>query len=257
MSLPPGLARGARGPPPRAARGPPPRGAAPPRGAPPGGPPAIKAVSRSSKKTTTQAGPPPIRAATKSTTSSSKASSSSSSSSKNSNGQAPTGTSRSKGLTASQLDETKECFAMFDRDNDGYIVLKEVGVLMMSLGLSPTREELNSIMKKVSPSKKGHVSLEEFIRIVQSDTRKVSSGDEILEGFKIYDQMMSRQRDNGKISVKELRQVMTTFGEKLNTDEVEGMIGFASECTFNGDIDYDKFVDKMMNPNKYKGVPAI
>ena len=252
MSLPPGLARNARGPPPR---GPPrgaPRGAAPPRGAPP----AIKAVSRSSKKTTTQAGPPPIRAATKSTTSSSKASSSSSSS-KNSNGQAPTGTSRSKGLTASQLDETKECFAMFDRDNDGYIVLKEVGVLMMSLGLSPTREELNSIMKKVSPSKKGHVSLEEFIRIVQSDTRKVSSGDEILEGFKIYDQMMSRQRDNGKISVKELRQVMTTFGEKLNTDEVEGMIGFASECTFNGDIDYDKFVDKMMNPNKYKGVPAI
>mgnify|MGYP006088713593 CR=1 FL=1 len=252
MSLPPGLARNARGPPPR---GPPrgaPRGAAPPRGAPP----AIKAVSRSSKKTTTQAGPPPIRAATKSTTSSSKASSSSSSS-KNSNGQAPTGTSRSKGLTASQLDETKECFAMFDRDNDGYIVLKEVGVLMMSLGLSPTREELNSIMKKVTPSKKGHVSLEEFIRIVQSDTRKVSSGDEILEGFKIYDQMMSRQRDNGKISVKELRQVMTTFGEKLNTDEVEGMIGFASECTFNGDIDYDKFVDKMMNPNKYKGVPAI
>lgn len=146
---------------------------------------------------------------------------------------------------------------MFDRDNDGYIALKEVGVLMMSLGLSPTREELNSIMKKVAPTKKGHVSLQEFIMIVQSDTRKVSSGDEILEGFKIYDQMMSTQRDNGKISVKELRQVMTTFGEKLNTDEVEGMIGFAAECTFNGNIDYDKFVDKMMNPNKYKGVPAI
>ena len=29
-----------------------------------------------------------------------------------------------------------------------------------------------------------------------------------------------------------------------------GLIGFADDCTFNGNIDYEKFVDKMMNPNK-------
>ena len=88
-------------------------------------------------------------------------------------------------------------------------------------------------------------------------TRKVSSGDEILEGFQIYDQMMSTNQNNGKISVKELRQVMTTFGERLNVDEVEGMIKFADECTFNGNIDYTQFVDKMMNPNKFRGKPAV
>ena len=146
---------------------------------------------------------------------------------------------------------------MFDRDSDGYIVVKEIGVLMMSLGLSPTREELQTVMKKIRPSKKGHVSLPEFLEIVKSNSRKVSSGSEILEGFKIYDQMMSREKDNGKISVKELRQVMTTFGEKLNSDEVDGMVTFADDCTFNGNIDYTSFVDKMMNPNKHRKKPAI
>ena len=132
-----------------------------------------------------------------------------------------------------------------------------IGVLMMSLGLSPTREELKEVTTKVRSSRKGYVSLPEFVEIIQKDTRKVSSGDEILEGFKIYDLMMSKNRNNGKISVKELRQVMTTFGERLNKDEVDGMITFADECTFNGNIDYTKFVDKMMNPNKYRGKPAI
>ena len=100
-------------------------------------------------------------------------------------------------------------------------------------------------------------TLPEFLEIVKSNSRKVSSGSEILEGFKIYDQMMSREKDNGKISVKELRQVMTTFGEKLNSDEVDGMVTFADDCTFNGNIDYTSFVDKMMNPNKHRKKPAI
>ena len=255
---PPGLSARAprpRGAPPRGAppRGPPPRGPPPrgplPTGAPPPGlssgtPAIVQAKARPPSSISNNSGPPKIKALKKSFA----PSSSSNSDAKSSGG--PRGASRSKGLTASQLDEIKECFAMFDRDSDGFIILKEVGVLMMSLGLSPTREELNLIMKSISPKKRGHVSLDEFIEIVKSDTRKVTSGDEILEGFKIYDQMMSRQRNNGKILVKELRQVMTTFGEKLNHDEVEGMIGFADDCTFNGNIDYEKFVDKMMNPNK-------
>eukprot|EP00946_MAST-07B_sp_MAST-7B-sp1_P003989 g3989.t1 len=143
-----------------------------------------------------------------------------------------------------------ECFSMFDRDNDGYISTKEIGVLMMSLGMSPTRKELEEVMKKVRPSKRGHVSLPEFLDIVKSDKRKTTSGEEIMEGFKIYDQMMSRKRNNGKIEVRELRQVMTTFGEKLNKDEIDGMVKFAEDCTFGGEINYVRFVDKMMNPNK-------
>lgn len=234
--------------------GPPPGlGSAPPRGAPPpglsrSGPPDIKPAKppsgappgMNSGETKNSGGPPPILAATKKSSS-----------------KKPASSQKKGGLSAAQQDEIKECFAMFDRDSDGYIVVKEIGVLMMSLGLSPTREELQTVMKKIRPSKKGHVSLPEFLEIVKSNSRKVSSGSEILEGFKIYDQMMSREKDNGKISVKELRQVMTTFGEKLNSDEVDGMVTFADDCTFNGNIDYTSFVDKMMNPNKHRKKPAI
>tara|TARA_B100000795_G_scaffold266938_1_gene250925 strand:- start:761 stop:1492 length:732 start_codon:yes stop_codon:yes gene_type:complete len=241
-------ARPPRGAPPGLKTGNPPSG--PPPSGPPGlssGPPDIKAArpppgGPPGLGETKSSGPPAIRAVATKKSANKKQS------------EAPT---RKGSLSSTQKEEIKECFAMFDRDNDGYIELKEVGVLMMSLGMSPTREELQSVMKKIRPSKKGHVSLPEFLEIAKSDSRKVSSGDEILEGFKIYDQMMSRDRNTGKISVKELRQVMTTFGEKLNGDEVDGMVKFADDCTFNGDIDYTRFVDKMMNPNKHRKNPAV
>ena len=214
-----------------------PRGAPPP-GIPPGGaPPGLSA--RGAPKPPPGAPPPAIRSVGEK---------------KQGSGD---GVGRRKQLTAAQLEEIKECFSMFDRDNDGYISTKEIGVLMMSLGMSPTRKELEEVMKKVRPSKRGHVSLPEFMDIVKSDQRKTSSGEEIMEGFKIYDQMMSRKRNNGKIEVRELRKVMTTFGERLNKDEIDGMVKFAEDCTFGGEINYVRFVDKMMNPNKYRGKPAI
>ena len=219
-------------------------------GAPPGIPPGGAPPGLSSAKGPRGAPPPAIRSAGEKRT----AAGAGAGSGEGGEGE---GIGRRKQLTAGQLEEIKEGFSMFDRDSDGYISTKEIGVLMMSLGMSPTRKELEDVMKKVRPSKRGHVSLPEFMDIVKSDQRKTSSGEEIMEGFKIYDQMMSRKRDNGKIEVKELRQVMTTFGERLNKDEIDGMVKFAEDCTFGGEINYVRFVDKMMNPNKYRGKPAI
>ena len=45
--------------------------------------------------------------------------------------------------------EYKEAFAMFDKDGDGCITTKELGVVMRSLGQNPTEQELQEIINEV------------------------------------------------------------------------------------------------------------
>ena len=51
-------------------------------------------------------------------------------------------------VTSEQESEARECFAMFDSDNDGFILKKEVPMLFMSLGKNPTQKEINTLMAK-------------------------------------------------------------------------------------------------------------
>ena len=47
------------------------------------------------------------------------------------------------------LVEYKEAFAMFDKDGDGNISTKELGIVMRSLGQNPTEHELLDIITEV------------------------------------------------------------------------------------------------------------
>ena len=47
------------------------------------------------------------------------------------------------------ISEYKEAFAMFDKDGDGTISTKELGVVMCSLGQNPTESELQEIINEV------------------------------------------------------------------------------------------------------------
>jgi len=45
--------------------------------------------------------------------------------------------------------ELKETFVYFDKDKDGYISSKELGVVMRSLGQNPTDAEIRDIINEV------------------------------------------------------------------------------------------------------------
>ena len=45
--------------------------------------------------------------------------------------------------------EYREAFTMFDKDGDGTISTKELGVVMRSLGQNPTEQELQEIINEV------------------------------------------------------------------------------------------------------------
>ena len=47
-------------------------------------------------------------------------------------------------LTGEQVSEFQEAFSLFDKDGDGTISTKELGVVMRSLGQNPTASELQA-----------------------------------------------------------------------------------------------------------------
>lgn len=52
-----------------------------------------------------------------------------------------------KQLSPEEIDEFREAFMMFDKDGNGTISTKELGVAMRSLGQNPTEQEILEVTK--------------------------------------------------------------------------------------------------------------
>lgn len=53
------------------------------------------------------------------------------------------------GVTCEQLEEFKEAFELFDKDGDGRITAHELGIVMHSLGQTPTEQELVDMVNEI------------------------------------------------------------------------------------------------------------
>lgn len=54
-----------------------------------------------------------------------------------------------KQLTQEERDEFAEAFALFDKDGDGTITIKELGTVLRSLGQNPTEAEVRGMIEEV------------------------------------------------------------------------------------------------------------
>ena len=81
---------------------------------------------------------------------------------------------------------------------------------MRSLRTSPTLPELKLYMK----SKNGKMSFADFLEVMHTHTLKEKSTIEIQKAFKAAD-----PDGRGKMSAKELRHILSGWGEKLSARE--------------------------------------
>ena len=144
-------------------------------------------------------------------------------------------------LTEDQIAEIKEAFSLFDKDGDGTITIKELEIVMRSLGQKPTESELQDMVNEVDADGNGIIDFSEFCGLMARRMKDDDTKEELLEAFKVFD------RDgSGTISSEELRHVMTNLGEKLTEKEVDEML---KEADVNGDgeIDFDEFLKMMQS----------
>ncbi|XP_031561576.1 myosin-2 essential light chain-like [Actinia tenebrosa] len=137
-------------------------------------------------------------------------------------------------ISDDQIGEYREAFTLFDRKGDNKIDYDQIGDVLRSLGLNPTAGEVKKIEKDVG---KKRVSFEEFLPIYHSAYQKKAnpSLEEFIEGFRVFD------RDGtGTVQAAELRNLLTTLGEKLSDEDVNVL--FATVDDNSGYINYEDFV---------------
>ncbi|CAK5045218.1 unnamed protein product [Meloidogyne enterolobii] len=132
-----------------------------------------------------------------------------------------------EGLTEDQVAEFKEAFELFDKDGDGRVTAAELGIVMKSLGHSPTDQELQEMVREIDEDGNGSIELNEFVKMMSRKVKESESEKELREAFQVFD------KDNdGFISPFELRFVMQNLGEDLTDFEVKEMI---READLDGD----------------------
>ena len=143
-----------------------------------------------------------------------------------------------KPLTEEQVQEFKEAFALFDRDNDAMITTSELGVVMRALGLTPTEADLKEMVASVDKDGNGKLDFPEFLTLVAQKGLGEMDDAEVRDAFRVFD-----REENGFISEAELKHILTDIGEKMSESECAEMMKEVQ--VKGGQINYEEFIKLM------------
>ncbi|KAK0414201.1 hypothetical protein QR680_007199 [Steinernema hermaphroditum] len=145
-----------------------------------------------------------------------------------------------KSLSPEEIDEFKEAFLMFDKDGNGTMSIKELGVAMRCLGQNPTESEIQDIVNEVDIDGNGQIEFPEFC-VMMKRMMKETDSEMIREAFRVFD-----KDGNGHITAQEFRYFMIHMGMQFSEEEVDEMIREV-DADGDGEIDYEEFVRMMSN----------
>ncbi|CAK8543507.1 unnamed protein product [Lathyrus sativus] len=142
-------------------------------------------------------------------------------------------------LSDVQIAEIHEAFFLIDKNSDGFITEDELTTTIKSLGVNPTKEEIQNMVTEVDINGRGSIAFEEFLNIM-STKMKENISKELKDAFRVFD----RDQDE-YISAIELKDVMMRLGERLTDEEVEQMIREA-DLDGDGKVSYEEFAKIMV-----------
>ena len=89
----------------------------------------------------------------------------------------------SQNLSEEIISDFRDAFKTFDTDEDGYLSLKELGDLLISLGQPVTPEQLKEMTNEVDIEGNGTVDFKEFIQLMARKMRDFDNEEEYIEAF--------------------------------------------------------------------------
>ena len=134
-------------------------------------------------------------------------------------------------LTEELFLQYRKAFSVYEKE-EGKIPKKDLGILLRSLGQNPTEAELQDMINEVDADRKGTIEFHEFLSMMERKKDYIESEDEVLAAFRVFD-----GDGTGFVSADELREVLTSLGEKLTEEEVEELFS-EGEIDANGFINY-------------------
>merc|ERR1711924_589529 len=132
-------------------------------------------------------------------------------------------------------------FNLFDRKRTGAIPIGDMGTVLRSLGQNPTEAELAALMEEVDKDKSGTIEFEEFIDLMaRTNKTHEQMEEEIKNAFLTFD-----ADGSGFITREELVETLTTMGDPVDEETINGMIAEA-DLDGDGKINYAEFTKIML-----------
>ena len=118
------------------------------------------------------------------------------------------------------IDELREAFRIFDKDNDGAFSASDLAVVMQSFGLTPSEADLMEMITEVDVDGNGVIEFSEFLSMMTSKLKDVDGIEiEVREAFRVFD-----TDEDGYITTGEMRRIMLTIGDRMKDEEAEILV---------------------------------
>eukprot|EP01137_Pigoraptor_chileana_P015474 Opistho-2@71444 len=114
-----------------------------------------------------------------------------------------------------QISEFKEAFNMIDQDHDGFISKEDLSDMLASFGRQPTEKEIDEMMNEAP----GTINFTMFLTLFGEKLNGTDPEDVIRNAFGCFD-----QGGTGLVNVEQLRELLTTMGDRLTEDEFDDML---------------------------------
>lgn len=139
------------------------------------------------------------------------------------------------------MEELREAYTLFDESGDGKISVKEMKIILRTLGQNPRDVEIVELMKSINPESDGQeTDFEGFLKLMRKKLNEPEMDEEMFEAFKTFD-----KKGKGYYDVNEMRDVLEQYGEKLTLAEAQQLF---RDIDMDGDgkIQFEDFVYMMM-----------
>ncbi|KAF4736975.1 hypothetical protein FOZ63_000405 [Perkinsus olseni] len=133
--------------------------------------------------------------------------------------------------------EIEECFHIFSGPSKSRLPADSIGPALRSLGVYVSEAALANLMTDIGEEKE--LDLAEFTELYErlKGTTGPGSEESLKEAFRVLD-----ATGTGRVSIKDIRHVVTTRGEKLSDADVDTFLqGAGIPLDTNTSLDYEQF----------------
>eukprot|EP00116_Pleurobrachia_bachei_P007365 sb/3467627/ len=121
---------------------------------------------------------------------------------------------------AKEVEEYECAYRRFDTNKDGVISTAELGAMLRSIGLKPSKREEKEMIAEIDCNGDGIIDFCEFLKMMSRHSNPgVDPQQQLTEVFRLFDTDRS-----GYITHEELRSVMLSLGHPLSDKQLRSMI---------------------------------
>ena len=116
-------------------------------------------------------------------------------------------------------EEIKDVLDLFDGEIQGKIPSNKLKLAMKALGLEPTDDEVNNILKELDKNNEGFITSDNFTKKMSEKMLEINQTEEMKKAFKLV-----VDEETQKITFKSLQRAVRDINKDMKDDEILQLI---------------------------------